>query len=243
MELHCANGFEELDQALRAGMGKDLSPEQLTALLQATAGVYQDLRMEIKKRMRVFEEYALAEILRLPPGLLADPSAMSGTEAEAEALAGVTEEEEKEIDAEMKRLQQEVSDEKQRGRDIKATTRYLELLVSDVKEKMRALDSVPNVLGPNSKSLEKDVEFVVEKGQHVLRGMSRLEALQRTEGVAGGREDGAGVDREMVAVISERERGGEGVGAGAVGLKQAEDLRAFRESLLGRGEGEEGGRR
>jgi len=26
-------------------------------------------------------------------------------------------------------------------------------------------------------------------------------------------------------------------------LKQAEDLRAFRESLLGRGEGEEGGRR
>jgi hypothetical protein len=29
VELHCAAGFEELDQALRAGMGKDLTPEQV----------------------------------------------------------------------------------------------------------------------------------------------------------------------------------------------------------------------
>ena len=207
---------------------------QLTALLQATAGVYQDLRMEIKKRMRVFEEYALAEILRLPPGLLADPSSgLSSAELEAELAA--TEEEEESIDKEMKALQLEVSERKQRGRDIKATMKYLDVLVKDVKEKMKALETVPNVLG-STKALEKDVEFVVEKGGQVVRGMGRLEALEKAEG---GGKKGEGVDGEMVELMKDQ---GDRVGVDAdvgkrVGgvMKQAEaaeGLRAFRESLL-----------
>ena len=207
----------------------------MTALLQGTAGIYQDLRMEIKKRMRVFEEYALAEILRLPPGLLADPSSLGSPDADTLGNANITDEEEQKIDEEMKALQLEIAEGKQRGRDVRATMQYLEMLVKDVKDKMAALETVPNVLG-STKALEKDVEFVVGKGTDVARGVGRLEALEREQGVVGSAEEND-VDREMLAVMgrgagvgdrgdSARGQGGRGVAA------DVQDLRAFRESLL-----------
>jgi hypothetical protein len=197
--------------------------------------MYQDLRMEIKKRMRVFEEYALAEILRLPPGLLADPASL--TNADLELLnTNVTEEEEKEIDEEMKALQLEISGSKQRGRDIRATMQYLEMLVKDVKENMATLETVPNVLG-STKALEKDVEFVVGKGGEVARGMGRLDALEKEQGCGGGQE-GRETDTEMVQMLQGGKEGhvDADVSGHLAAVKQADaaDLRAFRESLLGK---------
>jgi hypothetical protein len=205
---------------------------QLTALLHGTAGIYQDLRMEIKKRMRVFEEYALAEILRLPPGLLADPSSLSPPDADTLDNANITDEEEQRIDEEMKALQLEIAESKQRGRDVRATMQYLEALIKDVKDKMAALETVPNVLG-STKALEKDVEFVVGKGADVARGMGRLEALQKEQG-DGGTVEEKDVDREMLAVMGQ----GAGVGKGQGATADVQDLRAFRESLLSKKDSE-----
>ena len=242
MELHCATGFEELDQALRQSLSKEVSPEQLTALLQGTAGLYQDLRMEIKKRMRVFEEYALAEILRLPPGLLAHPVVEGG--GDVLENQDVTDEEERAIDEEMKALQLEISERKQRGRDVRATMQYLEMLVKDVKEKMSELETVPNVLG-STQTLERDVEYVTRTGEKVEEGIGRLEALQALQAGEAGAAGASGgvdeVDETMVKVMTAR--GAEGVDAEGVdadvqahvsAAKQADaaDLRAFRESLL-----------
>jgi len=68
-------------RALRAGLQHQLTPEQFTVLLTGTAGLYQDLRAELKNRMQTFEQYALAEILKIPPGLLANPAELAGTPA------------------------------------------------------------------------------------------------------------------------------------------------------------------
>ena len=195
--------------------------------------------MEIKKRMRVFEEYALAEILRLPPGLLADPSSLSSPDADMLDNANITDEEEQKIDEEMKALQLEIAGSKQRGRDVRATMQYLEILVKDVKEKMAALETVPNVLG-STKALEKDVDFVVSKGTDVARGMGRLEALEREQG-GGGPVEEKDADREMLAVVGQAAGGG---AAGDSGKGQGvsadvQDLRAFRESLLSKKDAEE----
>ena len=195
--------------------------------------------MEIKKRMRVFEEYALAEILRLPPGLLADPSSLSTPDADTLGNVNVTDEEEQKIDEEMKALQLDIAERKQRGRDVRATMQYLEILVKDVKDKMAALETVPNVLG-STKALEKDVEYVVGKGGEVARSMGKLDALAKDQGRAMGAED-KDVDREMLEMLGGgAEEGGEGATAAGdrVAMKgrgvaaDVQDLRAFRESLL-----------
>lgn len=197
--------------------------------------------MEIKRRMKIFEEYALAEILRLPPGLLADPSSLTTPDADTLGNVNVTDEEEQKIDEEMKALQLEIAESKQQGRDVRATMQYLEVLVKDVKEKMAALETVPNVLG-STKALEKDVEYVVGKGGEVARGMGKLEALEK--GQRGGRRiDDADVDREMLAVMGGGVESGLTAGdraamKGRGAVADVQDLRAFRESLLSKKDGD-----
>ena len=247
MELHCAAGFEELDNALRRALAQELSPEQLTGLLQGTAGLYQDLRMEIKKRMKVFEEYALAEILQIPPGLLANPVDTM------DPSSSLNDEDEAKLDEELKSLQAEISESKQRGRDIKATTQYLEKLLQDVRQKLVELETVPNVLG-STETLEKDVEFISNKGAAIEEGCKTLDSLQ------GATHDGTDtVDKAMVSALRKEDKTGmlfdlhidvdvynafdfvcadedveKEVLAKYSSVKQAKaaDLRAFRESLL-----------
>lgn len=197
MELHCATGFEELDGALRQDLAQELTPEQLTVLLQGTAGLYQDLRMEIKKRMKVFEEYALAEIFKVPPGLLA-----SSGGAGSEDVAQVDEEEEKQVDEELKALQVDIANDKQKSRDIRSTIGFLDALMEDVKKKMAELESVPDVVGSTAR-LEEDVAYVVQKGSDVEQKLERLHSLV---GVSG---DDV-VDTKMVDVLA---RGDETDGA------------------------------
>lgn len=196
MELHCAAGFEELDNALRRALAEELTPEQLTGLLQGTAGLYQDLRMEIKKRMKVFEEYALAEILQIPPGLLANPLDV------LDSSTPLDEEEESKLDEELKNLQAEISESKQRGRDIKATTQYLEMLLNDVRQRLVDLETVPNVLG-STETLEKDVEYISNKSAAIEEGFRTLDSLQ---GARHHQTDA--VDNAMLAAIHKEDKTG-----------------------------------
>jgi archaellum component FlaC len=197
VELHCATGFEELDGALRQDLAEELTPEQLTVLLQGTAGLYQDLRMEIKKRMKVFEEYALAEIFKVPPGLLASSAGTASEDA-----VQVDEEEEKRVDEELKALQVDIANDKQKSRDIRSTIAFLDALMEDVKKKMAELESVPNVVGSTTR-LEEDVAYIVQKGSDVEQKLERLDSLV---GVSG---DDV-VDSKMVDVLAQ---GGEAHGA------------------------------
>lgn len=199
VELHCAAGFEELDNTLRRALAKELTPEQLTGLLQGTAGLYQDLRMEIKKRMKVFEEYALAEILQIPPGLLTNPVDIIDPHGDSSSM---NDEEEAKLDEELKRLQIEISEGKQRGRDIKATTQYLEMLLKDVRQKLVEFETVPNVLG-STQTLEKDVEYISSKGAAIEEGCKTLDSLQ---GI--GNESTEEVDKTMVAAMQKRDNAG-----------------------------------
>lgn len=189
MELHCATGFEELDGALRQDLSEELTPEQLTVLLQGTAGLYQDLRMEIKKRMKVFEEYALAEIFKVPPGLLTSSAGAASEDAQ------VDEEEEKRVDEELKALQVDIANVKQKSRDIRSTIAFLDALMEDVKKKMAELESVPNVVGSTTR-LEEDVAYIVQKGSDVEQKLERLHSLV---GVSG---DDV-VDSKMVDVLAQ----------------------------------------
>lgn len=197
VELHCAAGFEELDNALRRALAEELTPEQLTALLQGTAGLYQDLRMDIKKRMKVFEEYALAEILQIPPGLLANP-----VDNVDPTSSSMNDEEENKLDEELKTLQLEISEGKQRGRDIKATTQYLEMLLKDVRQKLIELENVPNVVG-STETLEKDVQYISNKGAALEEGVRAIESLQGTTV-----EDAGDVDKTIVAAMQKSEKTG-----------------------------------
>lgn len=224
VEVHCATGFEELDSALRRELASELSPEQLTVLLQGTAGLYQDLRVEIRKRLRTFEEYALAEILKLPPGLLADPEGLEGR------IDHIDEAEEASVDEELKLLQREVADMKQKGRDMQASMTMLDKLMEDLTKHVAELESVPNVLG-STETLVQDVRYVTEKSVAVEEGCMKLDALH-------GAVDSVHADEEMLAAIAK----GKGkdqdlekhVLAHHSSLKQAaaDDLRAFRESLI-----------
>jgi len=159
-----------LCSALRRELASELSPEQLTVLLQGTAGLYQDLRVEIRKRLRTFEEYALAEILKLPPGLLADPEGPEGR------IEPINDEEEASVDEELKLLQREVADVKQKGRDMQASMKMLDKLMEDLKKHVAELESVPNVLG-STETLVQDVKYVTEKSVAVEEGCMKLGAL------------------------------------------------------------------
>lgn len=48
----------------------DLTTAQAAELAKGTASVFLALRKEYCNRLEIFEQYALEEILRVPPGLL-----------------------------------------------------------------------------------------------------------------------------------------------------------------------------
>ena len=187
-----------LCSALRRDLASELSPEQLTVLLQGTAGLYQDLRVEIRKRLRTFEEYALAEILKLPPGLLADPEGPGGR------VDPVDDAEEASVDEELKLIQREVADMKLKGRDMQASMKMLDKLMEDLKKHVAELESVPNVLG-STETLVQDVKYVTEKSIAVEEGCMKLGALH-------GAGDTVHADKEMLAAISKGEGTGTALG-------------------------------
>lgn len=179
--------------ALRTELQHRLTPEQLTCLLQGTAGLYQDLRTELKNRFETFEQYALAEILRIPPGLLATPVVADDPNAEV-----VTEEEEAAVDAELLALQKQIAAGKRRGRDTQAAIAEIDRLVDSLKAKLESLQAVPAVLG-SKENLIEDIRAVTSKGVAVEAGCMKLDTLRVCPKGRPSVEAGAGAQEEPLS--------------------------------------------
>lgn len=213
--------------ALRRGLAQQLTPEQLTVLLQGTAGLYQDLRADIKKRMKTFEEYSLSEILKLPPGLLANPADVQGVAGE---VPHVDDEEEATVNKELFELQQDIVEMKQRARDTKTAIKTLDALIDDVKKHAGELESVPHVVG-STHVLMDDVQFVTEKGLAVERTCQKIEETLD-------KKDAEMKDETMLEAVSQVPKNEKELDKelyahhSSVKEASAEDLRACRESLF-----------
>lgn len=169
-----------LCSALRGALEEQLTPEQLTAVLQGTAGLYQDLRAELRNRMQVFEEYALAEILKVPPGLLVDgigdASTCDGDE--------VKEEEEEAVEEALRSLRQQVAGSKRRIRDMQAAIAELDRLIAETASRLATLETVPAVLAGQDTIMD-DVKKLAEKGTAIEAGCVKLSSthpISRADG-------------------------------------------------------------
>jgi hypothetical protein len=161
--------------ALRASLKDSLTPEQLTVLLQGTAGLYQDLRAEVKNRVQVFEEYALAEILRLPPGLLAD-LVDSGADRHDDDQLEISEEEERKLDDTLTTLRQEIAARKRRTREINAAITALDARMKTTEARLAALRTVPSAVAGQGQGLLSDFKVIAERGAAVQVRCDALEA-------------------------------------------------------------------
>jgi hypothetical protein len=209
-----------------------LSPEQAMALLRGTAGLYQSLRMELRNRMQTFEQYALAEILKVPPGLLPTeaPTSCNGCE---EAL---TEEElsqrETETEAKLKSLRQDIAAAKRRTRDMNAAVAELDSLISSTQSQLADLQAVPTALAGQD-GLEDEIQAIADKGVAVEAACMKLDALQGTEHASDGHAIvggviTTGVDEGMSDAAVEREILRQQAAAKAA---PTEELRKVREGL------------
>ncbi|KAL6782828.1 hypothetical protein ACKKBG_A08255 [Auxenochlorella protothecoides x Auxenochlorella symbiontica] len=68
---HCADAFDDLDEAIRNDVGPALSPAQQAAVMQGTAQLYNLARGSLDRQLQRFEEFALETCLRVPAGLMA----------------------------------------------------------------------------------------------------------------------------------------------------------------------------
>lgn len=188
--------------------------------------------------MQTFEQYALAEILKVPPGLLAEPIAHDTTDAK-----DVTEEEEAAVDAELLSLQREIAAGKRLGRETHAAISKLDHLIQSLTHDVSKLETIPNVLA-SKENLINDLRTAVKKGAAVEATCAKLHVLQKNLSLASpagghGTQDGDTTiplaaalqqhDAESLSDIAiERE-----ILKRAMGAKNApaEDLAAIRESL------------
>ena len=243
---------------LEASLQEDLTPEQFAVLFQGTAGLYQDLKMEIRRQMQSFEEYALEEILKVPAGLMAD---MPGTESATGGAGGsdgidepeMTLEEEHALEEQLKTLRQHIAAAKRRTREMQSTCAELDRLMVSTQNKVSKLESVPAALA-GKENFTEDVKAITDKGAAVEAGCVALDSMYRGEGSGSGAaavaatamitDDGAAdalnavppenmTDAEVEREILKRQA--------AVKSAPAEDLRAIREHLQGGSDGGGGG--
>lgn len=160
---------------MRSSLKDSLTPEQLTVLLQGTAGLYQDLRAEVKNRVQVFEEYALAEILRLPPGLLADP-VDSGPDKHDDGQLEISKEEEEKLDDTLTTLRQEIAARKRRTREINAAITALDARMKTTEARLAALRAIPSAVAVQGQGLLSDFKVIAERGTAVQVHCDTLEA-------------------------------------------------------------------
>lgn len=244
---------------LEASLQEDLTPEQFAVLFQGTAGMYQDLKSEIRRQMQSFEEYALEEILKVPVGLMADfpeNEASTKTGGDGSGSGGLddpemTLEEEQALEEQLKTLRQQITAAKRRTRDMQSTCLELDQLMISTQHKVNKLESVPAALAGKEKFTE-DVKAITDKGAAVEAGCVALDTIYR-----GGEGAGAGAavaaaaamvtddvttadaltaklpenmtDAEVEREILKRQA--------AVKSAPAEDLRAINDQLQGGGGG------
>lgn len=133
--------------------------------------------------MQVFEEYALAEILKVPPGLLVDgigdPSASEGEEVKPE--------EEEAVEEALRSLRQQVAGNKRRIRDMQTTITELDRLIADTRSRLSTLETVPAVLAGQD-TIMNDVKKLAEKGTAIESGCLKLSSTHSVS-----RSDGKGL--------------------------------------------------
>ena len=176
-----------LYSALRTALQEDLTPEQLTVLFQGTAGLYQDLRMEVKRQMQAFEEYALEEILTVPVGIMADlpPSTTgtgtgTGTLGDTDPLPNATPEQEEAVEEELKSLRKEIAARKRHLRDVLYVTTHLERSVAETQARLQALEIVPQALA-GRENLAHDAKAMTDTCAAVEAGCVALERQQQQQ--------------------------------------------------------------
>lgn len=147
-------------------------------LLQGTAGLYQDLRAEVKNRVQVFEEYALAEILRLPAGLLAEP-VDSLSEQKDGGQQEISVEEEQELDNKLASLRQEIAARKRRTREINTAITALDARIKTTEARLSALRAVPSAVVAQGHGLLSDFKVIGERGTAVRVHCDTLEGTIR----------------------------------------------------------------
>ena len=202
--------------------------------------------MELKRQMQAFEEYALAEILKVPAGLMADvpPSSSSA----AAAGGGATEEEvspqeESAVEEQLQSLRQQIAASKRRARDMHAACAELDQLMAGAQQRMTTLAAVPAALaaGGGRENLTVDAKAIVDKGAAVEAGCIALDrnrtkmvdggAVTLLNGdvvVLGGSGEAAAAADDLTDASVEREILRR---QGAVKSAPAEDLKAMRETL------------
>lgn len=164
--------------ALRTALQADLTPEQLTVLFQGTAGLYQDLRMELMRQMQAFEEYALEEILKVPVGLLPDVPG-----AENAAVPEVSPEEEAAVEAQLKELRAAIAASKRKARDMQTAAAALERAMAGARDRLARLEAVPGALA-GKENVTEEARALAERGAAVEASCAALGV--RVGGAAGG---------------------------------------------------------
>lgn len=224
-------------RALRTALDDRLNIDQAMALLQGTAGLYQDLRTELRNRFETFEKYALAEILKVPPGII--PTAAASTIGREDA--NLSEEElrrrEQEVDRRLEDLREEIASVKRRTRDMKAATTELDRLLRVNQKQMTCLKAVPTVLSSRTE-LNEEVKIISDKGEELEATFSKLHAVKGScKDEMGGKDlephtaDGAitmTVEEDMADAAIEKEILRR---QAASKTAPAEDLRRLRENL------------
>ena len=133
------------------------------------------MRAEVKNRVQVFEEYSLAEILRLPPGLLAD-LVDSGVDIHDDGQLDISEEEERKLDDTLTTLRQEIAARKRRTREINAAITALDARMKTTEARLAALRAVPSAVAGQGQGLLADFKVIAERGTAVQVHCDTLEA-------------------------------------------------------------------
>jgi hypothetical protein len=150
----------------------------MVVALQGTANLYQSLRVELNNRLQTFEQFALAESLKVPAGLMAPAAPAAGGEGEVDEAA------EAEAEAALVELRRQIAAAKRQGREMAGEEAELRRLIDDLGGKLARLEAVPAALAGKDNLLE-DIRAIADRGVALEAGCARLESLR------GGQDAGA----------------------------------------------------
>lgn len=190
-------------RALRTALDDRLNIDQTMALLQGTAGLYQDLRTELRNRMETFEKYALAEILRVPPGLLQSAAASTIGRGDASINEEDLKRREEAVDDRIESLRKEIAATKRRTRDMNVTVMELDRLLQENQSQLASLQAVPNVLASTTDT-NKEIQTIVHKGLEIEKKYSELDAIRKAQVDTGSEaiDDTFPADRMAMAITT-----------------------------------------
>lgn len=143
----------------------------MVAALQGTANLYQSLRTELNSRLQTFEQYALAESLKVPAGLMA-PAA-----TDADAGGEVDDAAEAAAEAALVDLRRKIAVAKEQGREMQAEEAELRCMIDDLGGKLQQLEAVPAALAGRD-NLMDDIRAIAEGGVALEAGCAKLDTLR-----------------------------------------------------------------